>query len=299
MLNWLVSWEFPLALLTVCFVLFKTLELLLGQGGKNPGKPWLNRRDWAAGRVTYTDTVLGTLLTIIAASFTAIFIASLFTRSPRMAIVILSVIAVLLDWTAIHVVRRALQYGRSELELKTLPAVPGGVLAGCIRIARPLIYKEAITVHLACIEHDNNGTNAVTRTIWQESYSLDRYRLGSQVGEIPVFFKIPGWTKPSQVNRYDHTEWKLDVRATTDGAVSGIVFSSRVRRRRPAGCPRDARSHARLVFRKVGDASGPMKQRPHSPAAAGRSPPQPADGKFSAHSHGSTVQPFTAPARLT
>jgi len=218
MLKWLGPWEFPIAFVAVAAALFKILELLFGRGRRNPGKPWLNRRDWAAGRVKYSDSPAGTLLAVVAVIFTGIFIAAIFTHPPLPAIVMLSVIAALLDWNAIRLVRRASQYGLSVLELKTVPAVPGGVLAGTIQISRPLIYKEAINVHLACINYDDNLPTMVITTVWQESYALDRYPPGTQVSEIPVYFRIPGSARPSQVNRYDRTEWKLDVRATADGS---------------------------------------------------------------------------------
>ena len=200
-------------------------------GGGRLRARWLRNRRWSSGVIrdqsaenlsaAWTLTIGWNLLTILG------LLSSIRDRgrgADRLWLFVLffSVIGIgLLIWAGRRT-RRISKFGESVFHLQTLPAIPGGELAGVIRVARTFGAESSVHLHLVCISRFMTGmarnSNVVDRVVWQESQTLDRLPPCDQGMEIPVLFQIPPDAQPtSELEFGDGVRWILEVRCKTRG----------------------------------------------------------------------------------
>ena len=140
-------------------------------------------------------------------------------------------VGVLILLLAIYVTVRYLKFGRSRLELETLPGCIGGWLAGTIHTRAPLRDAEMIRLTLRCIRREERGSGKNRRrwdrTIWEEEQVLaPSLPTGREGGiEIPVAFRIPSDCSPTFDSPRDDILWQLLVRAPMPGADYAADFA--------------------------------------------------------------------------
>ena len=105
---------------------------------ENPGKPWLWRADWAAGRIRCAsghETIFAWVFAVFwnTISWTVVAMAGkdMLEEGPAALLLLIfpSIGLGLLTWAIVSTLRRR-KYGSSELTLGAIPGVVGGRLAG-------------------------------------------------------------------------------------------------------------------------------------------------------------------------
>jgi hypothetical protein len=209
--------------------------------GLNPGKPWLWRSDWAAGRVD--DSSRATMWTawVFAALWNLISIpsgilgvqAALRENKPAgfIALIFPIVGAGLIVW-ATRATLRYRRFGISRLELTTKPGVVGHSLAGAVRTTITLRPAQGFQVCLRCIRRVTSGTgdnrSTSESTLWQEEarvqgqVSRDATGMGTT---IPIAFAIPADAIPcDSSNSANRVLWRLEVSADVPGVDYAASF---------------------------------------------------------------------------
>jgi hypothetical protein len=196
----------------------------------HPDEPWLWNDDWASGQIP--DHAAGGAIGawIFAAFWTGISIPALvgaarqYFRTPESNLLIASVIAVVFVavglWMIVRAIRataRAAHFGKSVLSLQTLPASPGGTLAGTIHLPRPLSATGPLHLHLTCTRRDESGDGSMQMTQWEDQQQLDGLPQSNAGTDIPVYFAIPRDVPPttSGGNSRKQFTWQLEVTAPT------------------------------------------------------------------------------------
>lgn len=197
-------------------------------------QPWLNKPDWAAGRIESGGAAGLVVLWILALGFCGFGAAMVvagwddLTREGLSVIAFASIFPLaglgLLGW-ALYATARYWKYGRSQFQLQTLPGVVGGWLRGEISTKYHPGINDQLVVRLSCIRRRVTGhgkRRSVKRsTVWQEELQLphEAIRRGS-AGEtlIPVAFWVPRDCQPTTLdNPRDRHLWELEVEAETEG----------------------------------------------------------------------------------
>jgi hypothetical protein len=133
----------------------------------------------------------------------------------------------LLVW-ALRRTLRITKYGASVFHLQTLPATPGGELAGTIHVARHLEAGSGMELRLMCINRIETGYgkhhNVVEHTLWSEAQKLERLPACDEGSDIPVLFHIPSDARPcDDADFQNRILWRLEARC----AAAGISYLSR------------------------------------------------------------------------
>ena len=194
----------------------------------HPNEPWLWNDDWARGQIP--DRAAGGAVGawIFAMLWTGVAAPALFgatrqyLRTPDSKLLLASSIAVLfaaigvgmIVW-AIRATVRAAHFGKSVLSLQTLPASPGGTLAGTIHLKQPLRATGPIRLHLTCVSRDNTGEQSVEMTRWEDEQHLDGLPESSAGVDIPVYFALPRDVQATTGGGNSRNEiiWRLEVTA--------------------------------------------------------------------------------------
>jgi len=136
----------------------------------------------------------------------------------------------LLFLAAQAMVRRR-KFGRSVLELETVPGVLGGRLAGTIRTSRNIDSPDGHQLALSCLERsasDGEDGSNIERVLWQEKTQVgsdDSFESRAEPGSaIPVSFHIPSSLKPSGRGTGSTITWRLRVRSRVAGVDYHDVF---------------------------------------------------------------------------
>ena len=99
----------------------------------------------------------------------------------------------LLLW-ALRRTLRIRKFGRSILHVNTIPATPGGDLAGTIHVERPVLGDPPMRLRLRCIQRKRQSStkSSTTETVlWQELQKLDHVPRNLEGTDIPIRFHIP------------------------------------------------------------------------------------------------------------
>jgi hypothetical protein len=99
----------------------------------------------------------------------------------------------LLLW-ALRRTLRIRKFGRSILHVNTIPAMPGGDLAGAIHVERPVLGDPPMRLRLRCIQRRRQSStkSSTTETVlWQELQKLDHVPRNLEGTDIPIRFHIP------------------------------------------------------------------------------------------------------------
>jgi hypothetical protein len=137
------------------------------------------------------------------------------------------------------------RWGRSELEILTLPGVIGGPFRGTLILSESLPEGTALRVTLNCIRHrtirmrPSGDTHSVTDTIWQDQKILVTAPSMSRPNEvaIPCSFAIPFSCEPTSLDTIgfsssrdsdpdEHVSihWELSVRMKDPADLRQVTF---------------------------------------------------------------------------
>jgi hypothetical protein len=222
---------------------------------RNPGKPWLWRPDWTAGRVDdsthttmWTAWVFATLWNLISLPSAFLGVRAAVEQDKPIAYLVLlfPIVGVgLLVW-AVRVTIRYRRFGSSRLELITRPGVVGHSLAGAVRTTTTLRPAQGFQVCLRCIRQVTSGSgddrSTSESTLWQEETRVpgqvtrDAHGMGTT---IPIAFAIPADASPcDQRDSSTRVLWRLEVSAGVPGVDYAASFEVPVFRTELSDLPR-------------------------------------------------------------
>ena len=216
-----------------------------------PRPPWLANKQWASGRIrdsAVANFVLVWLFTLVwnAIAWILGFAVLGHIRQPSgvqwLAVGAFPFVGLLALIGAIYGTARFLKFGRSYLELETMPGRIGGWLAGTIRTAADLRDADHIRLTLRCVNRITRGSgkNSSTHesTIWEAAQVLKGAAMGARAvagrrggpgggggAGIPVAFRIPQECQPTRDGFRDDIIWRLHVAAPMPGANYAADFT--------------------------------------------------------------------------
>jgi hypothetical protein len=198
--------------------LILSLELLLRRAEATharalrfPEQPWLWKRMWAKRRVRLSNRT-PVLICLAALCFFAFVIVPvglwMQSKIPDAPLYLgLGVLGLFL-LALMRMTWLNRRWGRSELEILTLPGVIGGPFRGTVLLSESLPEGTALRVTLNCIRHrtirmrPSGDLHSVTDTIWQDQKILvTALSMARPNGvEIPCFFAIPYSCEPTSLD---------------------------------------------------------------------------------------------------
>jgi hypothetical protein len=196
-----------------------------------PDEPWLWSPVWVSGMIpdkSGSTTIFSWIFAAIwncvgwPAAWSAISSASAGSGAAYFALLLPAIGVATVAW-AIYLTIRRLKFGRSTLELETLPGCIGGWFAGTIQ-TRGAIFADQVHITLRCIRRttSNSKNSHTTDDIeWGDEQNLvGRLPTGKQGGSaIPVSFSIPPKCIPTEsISARSEILWKLLVHAPMPGA---------------------------------------------------------------------------------
>ena len=199
----------------------------------NPSSPWLWRGDWAASRVEsknkskalgwWVGAVLVNMLTL-PASLGGIS-QGLKTQDPRYILPAgFELIGLIVLFGAIRATVRFERFGKTYLEMNSLPFYPGGHAVGTIHVQLGTDAVHGVDLKLSCIRRlvtgsgDNRSTQQVP--LWEDSQNIPATLLsrGPLDTIIPVDFAIPADAfQTDHDNPSDQVQWMLKAKADLPG----------------------------------------------------------------------------------
>lgn len=242
--RWLsIAVPFVTAVLVVAIALTKAQRRRLGQSSASGSdndmvmRPWTRRADWASGRIESES--LGTAAVVMGCfafiwnSIVAVFILAWFLKPPaakdaRIVAVILSLFVLVgigVAATAILFALRWRRYGKSYLELETIPGVIGGRIAGRVWAKLRPAPADKMQVSLECVRRTTRGAgkNREQRedVLWEVTHDLqgsDLTPAPHQGVYIPVEFFIPRECEATtSFQAEDGIFWRVQVCAKVEG----------------------------------------------------------------------------------
>lgn len=231
------------AVLVLAFALRKARRGRVGQNtaaGPAPDAvrlPWARRADWAAGRIESeslaTAAVALGCFAFIWNSIVAVFILAWLMKPPapkdaRIVAVTLSLFVLVGIGVAAAAILFALRwrrYGKSYLELETIPGVIGGRIAGRVWAKLRPAPADKVLVSLECVRRTTSGAgrNREQRehVLWQVTHDLqgsDLTPAPHQGVYIPLEFFIPRECEATtSFQGEDGIFWRVQVRAKVGG----------------------------------------------------------------------------------
>ncbi len=202
-------------------------------------KPWLNRKDWAAGRIA-SGTRKGVLLLWIFVAFwcAASAAISLVVVPPqlhlgnRVALIalIFPVIGLAMILFALNTTLAWRRFGQSTFEMAAIPGAPGGTLEGEIQVETKLQPQHGWHLRLTCVRRTTTGASnnrcTTEKILWQDEKWLrpDLPQTDLNATGIPVYFKLPADRPESIAGGGDGIHWRLEASATLRGPNFHATF---------------------------------------------------------------------------
>jgi len=202
--------------------------------------PWARNAQWMRKRVTHTAMGAALFLWLFVLNWWAVLIFAAQDRGAQLMeeslpVLVLCAVLVLIGlvslWTAIRKSIQWLAYGRSVLEIETLPGRPGGLFRGTIRIGFKPKRGKSINVELiGFTRHWNEQTylpheeerrvggvrDAMPFLEDEQKVPKSRLRESGSGTEIPIQFEIPRDVPSSGLVDGDiEVIWKVQLRTTT------------------------------------------------------------------------------------
>lgn len=202
---------------------------------QHPDKPWMQNPEWAAGTIRPSTGRTAVVLWLAAVFWNAVSAMVPAFVIPKaveegtywpLVLLVFPLIGLVLLWAAIRTTLVHRRFGRSRLELRTVPGVIGGRLRGDLVVVGNLASAPTVQVTLQCKRSVTEGTGdnrrTTTEVLWSESTSVDTTMLiaGNRVA-IPVDFQIPYRCPPSDA---DDIKWSLEARADIPGVDLDLDF---------------------------------------------------------------------------
>ena len=198
-----------------------------------PGlKPWQTREDWVSGEIRDSDRMTGTVLVWLGAMTLLVSLPCLLASSAELlrnggdALAVLGLLPFGLGLLLFRGGRRSRasrrRYGRSVLQLASVPGVIGGRIAGAVRIERRVDSPAGFIVRLFCTETSGSSSNddgPTSRVVWEDERTIVR-ELQSVTDDmaVPVLFEIPYDCRQTDEDRqHDPITWTVSIRSVTEG----------------------------------------------------------------------------------
>jgi hypothetical protein len=169
-----------------------------------PESPWMWREDWSQGRVQSTTrtSMISTWVFALLWNLVSCPILFLMPRSGAsvgaLAVaMVFPLVGVILLFLAIRLTIRWEKFGKTWLDLTTLPGVIGKELRGAIHVSFAEEPEGGVQLKLTCVNRivTGSGKNQSTneKILWREECTVSRGQLhGGPMGSVvPVAFKIP------------------------------------------------------------------------------------------------------------
>jgi len=200
----------------------------------HPEEPWLWREEWAERRIEHLESRAGLAIVwgfALLWNLVTLGSGALVQRQSGLAnepgvviflVVFLAVGLLLLTLAIKGTVRRA-KYGRSVLELETLPGVLGGELRGVIRSPANLAPDAEVRLALDCVRVIHRAGGGGSSTSNHLEWRIDKTIVAAASGgAIPVSLEVPydcPETTPEDPDApaRTHIRWSLKASASTPG----------------------------------------------------------------------------------
>ncbi|MGA3266658.1 MAG: hypothetical protein ABSE16_07540 [Verrucomicrobiota bacterium] len=197
-----------------------------------PEKPWLQRPDWAAGRVasgSRKSVILLWLFVLIWCGFSGAFTLALVPQAVRhgnhaaLIALIFPLVGLGVLAYAINTTLAWRKFGQSIFEMAAVPAAPGGTLEGEIQVPTKLQPLHGLHLRLSCLRRTTTGAGKNRQTtekiLWEDEKWLkpDLPQTGVNATGIPVYFKLPEGQPESTPARGDGIHWRLEASAKLRG----------------------------------------------------------------------------------
>jgi hypothetical protein len=202
-------------------------------------KPWLKRKDWAAGRIVSSARKAVGLLWIFvgfwcvaSAAISLVVVPPQLQQGNRAALIALvfPVIGLAMIFFALNTTRAWRKFGRSIFEMAAVPAAVGGTLEGEIQVRGKLQPQHGLHLRLTCFRRTSKGSgqsrNTTEKILWQDEKWLraDLPQTDLNATGIPVFFKLPDSLPESTVTFGDGVHWRLEAAAALRGPNFHAAF---------------------------------------------------------------------------
>jgi hypothetical protein len=217
----------------------KKQALKTGVTKSDDEKPWLNRQEWAKGRIASSSRKAILLLWIFvgfwcvaSAAISLGVLPQLLRQGNHAALIALicPVIGVAMIFFALNTTRAWRKFNRSIFEMAAVPAALGGTLQGRVQVGTKLQPQHGLHLRLSCVRRTTTGksNNRQTREkiLWQDEKWLRAGlpQTGLNATGIPVFFKLPDNLPESEASPGDGIVWKLEASAKLRGPDFHTVF---------------------------------------------------------------------------
>jgi hypothetical protein len=202
-------------------------------------KPWLKRKDWAAGRITSSSRKAVWLLWIFVAFWCAASAAiSLAVVLPQwhqgnhaaLIALIFPVIGLAMICFALNTTLAWRKFGQSIFEMAAVPAAAGAMLEGEIQVKTKLAPQHGLHLRLSCLRRTTGGSgnNRTTteKILWQDEKWLcaDLPQTDANATGVPVYFKLPDNLPESTAAIGDGIHWRLEASAKLRGPNFHAAF---------------------------------------------------------------------------
>jgi hypothetical protein len=199
-------------------------------------KPWLQRQDWANGRIVSSLRKASWLLWIVVGFWCVGSIAISLAALPQLQSAnhtILLALVLVVGLAAIIFASRTSsawrRFGWSIFEMTAVPAAAGGVLQGKIQVRGKLQPHHGWNLLLLCVRRKTTGqTNNLQITekiLWQDERWLQAAlpQKDADTTVIPVYFRLPD-DKPESTVAGDGVHWRLEAWARVPGPNFHVAF---------------------------------------------------------------------------
>jgi hypothetical protein len=202
-------------------------------------KPWLERKDWAAGRITSGVRKSVILLWIfvlfwlaVSTVITVLVVPPEWHNGNRVALValIFPVIGLAVLVFAANTTLAWRRFGKSSFEMAAMPGALGGTLKGMIQVNARLRPEHGLHLRLSCLRRTTAGTgksrSTTEKILWQDEKWLrpDLPQTDLNATGIPVYFQLPADQLESTTATGDGIHWKLEASAKVRGPNYHATF---------------------------------------------------------------------------
>jgi uncharacterized membrane protein len=231
-------------LITLIFGISAKKQALQGTKHKSPDpenseKPWLERKDWAAGHITSGARKSVILLWIfvifwlaVSTVITVLVVPPELHRGNHAALIalIFPVIGVAVLVFAANTSLAWRRFGQSFFEMAAMPGALGGTLEGMIQVNARLRPEHGLHLRLSCLRRTTTGTgknrSSTEKILWQDEKWLrpDLPQTDLNATGIPIYFQLPADQPESTTAIGDGIHWKLEASAKVRGPNYHATF---------------------------------------------------------------------------
>jgi hypothetical protein len=190
-------------------------------------RPWLNRADWAAGRIkssglpdATSSLIMGFALCAIGGLIAGLVVPKELSSGNRLALfaLIFPLAGLFFLTTVVRKILAHRHYGDVFFEMAATPGIPGGTLAGRVQPGAPLRFTHGLSLKLSCIRRVRSGRDSTETILWQEEKVFKTEAdLPAGAGGIPICFGLPGDQPESFAGGKESIVWRLEARAKMAG----------------------------------------------------------------------------------